>query len=188
MENRINKGYRVALILSFIWVLVGLALCINYFFVPGIDLAEIIANVSMILAFAAVVWYMLKGYKLSSDVALGIPLFMYAVCVIIMVSTTTVSISGATPFITAAMCSAIVYPIIIAFQQKRAKLCVALFALIIFTELAVAFGLYFTFAPEGILSDGSLTETLNNVHIFVRSFLTSALLLCYGARVLNRKN
>lgn len=188
MENRTNRIYRIALILSFAWVLIGLALCINYFFVPGISLANIIANISLILAFLAVIWYMLMGYKLNSDAALGVPLFLYSACVIIMVATTTVSISETTPFITGAMCTAIVYPIVIAFQQKRTKLCAVMFALIIFTELAVGFGIYFNFAPSGVISSGDTSATMNNIHIFVRSFLTSAMALCYGAKCLRAKN
>lgn len=187
MNNNITKKHPVLLIASFALVLIGLLLCFNYFFVADIGTANIIANVSLTLAFLAMIWYMLKGYKNPSDIAFGIPLFMYAFCVIVMNATSTVSISATTPFITAFMDILIVQSIVVAFNQKRVKLCTILLANIIVGELCLGFFTYFIFGPDGIIDGGSITATLNNIHIFVRGFMTSALALCYGARYLRSK-
>lgn len=112
---------------------------------------------------------------------------MYAFCVIVMNATTTVSISSATPFITASLGTMIVYPIVLAFNQKRFKLCTILFAVMIIAELGHGFFIFFLYGPDGIINGGSLTETLNNIHIFVRGFMTSAFALCYGAKIVRSK-
>lgn len=187
MKNYLSKGHRIFLICSFLLVLVGLLLCVNYFFVPGVGGANIVANIALALTFLAMVWYMLKGYKDPSDIAFGIPLFMYAFCVIVMNATATISISTATPYITASMGTMIVYPIVIAFNQKRAKLCTILFAIMIVAELGHGFFTFFLYGPDGIIDGGSIIATLNNIHIFVRSFMTSALALCYGAKTVRTK-
>lgn len=183
MNTNLGKKYRILLIASFSLVLIGLLLCINYFFVSAGYIVNTLANISLTLSFLATIWYMLKGYKNPSDAAFGVPLFMYAFCIIVMNATATVSISTATPFITASMGTMIVYPIVIAFNQKRVKLCTILFAVMILAELGHGFFTFFLYGPEGIIKGGSIFDTLNNVHIFVRSFLTSAMALCYGAKI-----
>lgn len=187
MKNNLSKRFVILLIASFTLILIGLALCVNYFFVDNISPANIVANVALTLTFLAMIWYMLRGYKETSDLALNIPLFMYAGCVIVMNATTTVSISTATPFLTASMGTLIVYPIVIAFNQNRVKLCAILFAIMIIAELGQGFFTFVLYGPDGIIDGGSLTNTLNNVHIFVRGFITSALALCYRAKYLHKK-
>lgn len=182
MENNINNRHRIPLIISFCIVLIGLVLCANYFFVPEVGAANIVANVALVLTFLTTIWYIIKGYTLTSNASLGVPLFMYAACVIIMVSTATVSIDVATPFVTASFCTLIVYPMVIAFNQHRFKLCITLFGVMLLSELATSACVYFLYGPDGVIAGGSLTASLNNVHIFVRSFMTSALALCYVAR------
>lgn len=187
MKINLSKKHLVLLIASFVLISIGLLLCFNYFFVSDIGAANIIANIALALAFSATIWYMLKGYKNPSDVALGIPLFIYAACVIIMNATSTVSISTPTPFITASMGTIIVYPIVIAFNQKRIKLCTILFAIMIVAELGHGIFTYSLYGLDGIIDGGSITSTLHNIHIFVRSFMASTLAICYAARYIHSK-
>lgn len=187
MNNNLNKKHLALLIAAFVLILTGLLLCVNYFFVADIGVANIIANAALTVTFLSMIWYMLKGYKIPSDMAFAVPLFMYAFCIIIMNATSTVSISTATPFITASMGTMIVYPIVIAFNQKNVKACAILFAVMIVAELGHGFFTYFLYGPDGIIDGGSITATLHNVHIFVRGFLTSTLAICYSARRLHSK-
>lgn len=187
MENKITKTHKIFLIAYFVLTLIGLALCLNYFFVDGIKTTNIIANISLVIVFSVTIWYMLKGYKIESDYAFRIPMFAYSGCVIVMISTATISIPVATPYITASMCTMIVYPIIIAYNQEKVKLCTILFLVILVAELGHACFIFFLYGPEGVTNGGTLANTMNNIHIFVRTFLILALGLSYAARYLRLK-
>lgn len=187
MKTILSKKHLIMLVCSYTLILAGLVLCLNYFFVPGVGTANIVANIALTLAFLATAWYMMMGYKKNSDFAFGIPLFAYAICIIVMNATATVSIATATPFITASMGTLIVYPIVIAFNQNRVKLCAILFAIMIVAELGHGFFTFFLYGPDGVMDGGSITATLNNIHIFVRGFMSSALAVSYSAKVVRSK-
>lgn len=186
MNNSANNKQQPFLVLSFVWVMLGLALCVNYFFVPGIKTAELIGNISTILAFFSTIWYMVWGYKNNSDLNFGIPLFMYSACVVVTISSMSVLLPETLPILVASMCVTITYPIIIAFNQSKRKLCMILFLIIIISEVAHSGIIFIMYGPKGVFNNGDIVATLHNIHIFVRTFMTSALALCYRAKSLRK--
>lgn len=187
MNNKDKTTLRIFTVVAFVLIILGLVLCVNYFFVPGIGIANIVANAILTLTFLIALWYLLMGYKIPSDKAFGVPLFMYAICVIAMISASSVSIATATPFIIASTSTIIIYCMVIAFNQKNVKLCTILFALILVSELGDGFFTMFLHSDSGVLAGGSVTATMNNIHIFVRSFMTTVFALCYFARRIRAK-
>lgn len=187
MDRQLSKTHIFLLVLNFFFIITCFVLCINYFFVTDIGIANIISNCSLIVAFLTTIWYMLIGYKIDADYAFCIPMFAYALSVIIMIAANTVAISKATPFITGSTSTIIAYSMIIAFNQNRPKLCLILFGICLLSELGQGFFTLFMHSAAGIINNGTISATMNNVHLFVRSFLTSTLALCYVARYLRLK-
>lgn len=188
--KHLTKTHLALLISSFVLIIIGLVLSFNYFFVKTITATEVVANIALVISFLVVGWYMVAGYKKRSDFVFGIPLFMYAACVIVMIATTfdnLDTVNKSAPFILASMGTMIVYPIVIAFNQRRVKLCLILFGIMICAEVLHGIFYFLLYRNAGVIEGGSLTETLRNIHVFVRSFLTSILALCYTAKIAKEK-
>lgn len=183
MKRNLSLTHLILLVISFVTIVVGLVLCLNYYFVSDIDTADIVGNSATIMSLVTMLWYMLAGYKIERDGAFMAPLFSYSACALITVATASAAIHEATPFLTASMCTMIVYPVVIAYNQRRFKACTVLFAIMVVAEVCHGFVIFSMFGPEGVIDGGSITNTMNNVQIFVRSFMTSALALCYAARM-----